>query len=70
MKLRPESEHRFNSPWNIAADFNIDMSLSAEGIGQMLTDYEKDYHTGMNVQAIARLIYDYTSGYPFDFTYL
>lgn len=65
MKLRPESEHRFNSPWNIAADFNIDMSLSAEGIGQMLTDYEKDYHTGMNVQAIARLIYDYTSGYPF-----
>jgi len=65
MKLRAESEHRFNSPWNIAADFNIDMSLSAEGIGQMLTDYEKDYHTGMNVQAIARLIYDYTSGYPF-----
>lgn len=65
MKLRPESEHRFNSPWNVAADFNIDMSLPARGIGQMLTDYEEDHHTGMNIQDIARLIYDYTSGYPF-----
>lgn len=26
-KPRPEDAHKFNSPWNIAADFEIDMSL-------------------------------------------
>ena len=31
-KIRLEEEHRENSPWNIAADFNIDMSLSEDGI--------------------------------------
>ena len=27
-KLRPDEEHKDNSPWNIAADFDIDMSFS------------------------------------------
>lgn len=54
-----------NSPWNIAADFDIDMRLSEPGISGMLKSYETDYHTGMDVQAIAALLYDYTSGYPF-----
>ena len=31
-KLRPDEEHRQNSPWNIAADFDIDMSFSKEDI--------------------------------------
>ena len=31
----------------------------------MLADYEEDHQTGMNIQEIAGLIYDYTSGYPF-----
>lgn len=65
MKIRPEDEHKVNSPWNIAADFNVDMNLSFDGIRQMLEDYENDHHTGMDAAAIARLIYDYTSGYPF-----
>lgn len=65
LKIRDEEEHRYNSPWNIAADFNIDMSFSASDIAGMLEDYEKDYHTGMDLQSIARLIYDYTGGYPF-----
>ena len=64
-KIRPDEAHRFNSPWNIAADFNIDMSLSAEGIAGMLGDYENDHNTGMNTEIIAQEIYDYTSGYPF-----
>lgn len=65
MKLRSDSDHRFNSPWNIAADFNIDMSLTFDGIEQMLLDYESDHRFRMDVQTIAGLIYDYTSGYPF-----
>lgn len=31
----------------------------------MLEMYEKDYQTGMTVQEIAQMLYDYTSGYPF-----
>lgn len=64
LKLRPESEHQYNSPWNIAADFDIDMNFSAQQIAGMLTEYEADYHTEMNIQAISEEIYAYTSGYP------
>lgn len=64
-KLRPEDEHKINSPWNIAADFDVAMSLSEEGIAGMLREYETDHHTGMNVEELAGLLYDYTSGYPF-----
>ncbi|MGN0293357.1 MAG: AAA-like domain-containing protein [Lachnospiraceae bacterium] len=64
-KLRPEDEHRNNSPWNIAVDFCIDMSFSARDIAGMLEEYEADYNTGMDIQAMSELIYDYTSGYPF-----
>ena len=64
-KLRTDSEHLENSPWNIAAKFNVKMSFSKDDIEGMLMDYEKDYHTGMDVLEIAGLIYDYTSGYPF-----
>ena len=64
-KLCPEDAHKFNSPWNIAADFDIDMSFSREDIAGMLEKYEEDYHTGMNIDEISGLLYDYTSGYPF-----
>ncbi|MDE6364880.1 MAG: AAA-like domain-containing protein [Lachnospiraceae bacterium] len=64
LKLRPELEHQYNSPWNIAAKFNIDMSFSADRIASMLEEYEADYHTGMDIQRIAEEIYQYTSGYP------
>lgn len=64
-KLRPDEEHKVNSPWNIAADFDIDMSLSKKGISDMLKEYEEDYHTGMNTGEMAELLYNETSGYPF-----
>ncbi|MDE5823503.1 MAG: ATP-binding protein [Lachnospiraceae bacterium] len=64
LKLRPESEHQYNSPWNIAADFDIDMSFSSGQIASMLEEYEADYHTGMDIPKVAEEIYQYTSGYP------
>lgn len=64
-KLRPDEAHKVNSPWNIAADFNVDMSFGKDEIAEMLQEYEADYQTGMDVHEIAGLIYDYTSGYPF-----
>lgn len=65
LKLRPEEEHKYNSPWNIAAKFNIDMSFSADQIAKMLQEYEKDNRIGMDVYAVAKCIYEYTSGYPY-----
>ena len=64
-KIRPEDEHMYNSPWNIAADFDISMSFSKNEIAGMLTEYEADYKTGMNVDEMAGLLFDDTSGYPF-----
>lgn len=64
-KLRSDEEHKVNSPWNIAADFDIDMELAREGIEGMLDEYEQERHTGMNVKMMAGLLYDYTSGYPY-----
>lgn len=64
-RLRPDEAHKFNSPWNIAADFNVDMSFSEADIAGMLREYESDHHTGMDVETAAQTIEDYTSGYPF-----
>ncbi len=64
-KIRGDGEHKFNSPWNIAVDFPVDMSFRADDIKGMLKEYEADNKTGMDIEEIAQLIYDYTSGYPF-----
>ena len=65
VRIREEGDAKENSPWNIAADFDIDMSLSVDGIRGMLDEYEADHHTGMNTGEIAESIRDYTDGYPF-----
>ena len=64
LKLRPDAERKYNSPWNIAADFKVDMTFHPDEIAQMLTDYEQDAHTGMDIKAISQEIYKYTTGYP------
>lgn len=58
-------DYREPVPYNIAADFDVVMSLSENGIAGMLKEYETDHHTGMDVAGLAVLIYEYTSGYPF-----
>lgn len=60
-----DGEHRVNSPWNIAADFNVDMSFSSRDIAGMLEEYEASYKTGMDIEVMSDMIYDYTSGYPY-----
>lgn len=65
VKMRPDEEHKTNSPWNIASDFNIDMSLSELGIRGMLDDYEADHKTGMDTALMAKCLREYTSGYPY-----
>lgn len=65
LKIRSETDHKYNSPWNIAARFHVDMSFSAGQIASMLQEYDADYKTGMNAQSVAECIYEYTSGYPY-----
>lgn len=38
-KIRPEENHKTNSPWNIAAKFKIDMNFSVDDISGMLNEY-------------------------------
>lgn len=64
-KIRQETEHKRNSPWNIATEFHVDMSFSLQEIANMLADYESDIHTGMKISEMAALLSEYTSGYPF-----
>lgn len=65
LKIRPDEEHQYNSPWNIAAYFDIDMDFSTQQIADMLYEYESDHGTGMDVGTVAGIIYQYTSGYPY-----
>lgn len=64
LRIRSEEEHKYNSPWNIAARFDVEMSFSVEDIAGMLEQYEMDKHTGMHINEVAECIYGYTSGYP------
>lgn len=65
LKLRADEQRSFNSPWNIAASFNVDMSFSPDEIITMLTAYECDHQTGMDTAEISNEIYSCTSGYPY-----
>ncbi len=65
LKMRPDEEHRYNSPWNVAADFNLDMSLMPQEISGMLDEYKRDYQLDLDTAWFGKQIYDYTSGYPY-----
>ncbi len=65
LKLRPNEEHKYNSPWNIAADFLVNMNLFPNEIKPMLEDYMGEKGVKMDTQLIADDLFFYTSGYPY-----
>jgi hypothetical protein len=65
LKLRPNEEQKFNSPWNIAAEFKVDMNLQPFEIIPMLDDYVAEKGVKMDTAAMAEDLFYYTSGYPF-----
>ena len=65
LKLRPEEERKYNSPWNIAVPFKVDMSLHKDGIKNMLDEYKKDKNLTFDTLKSSEFIYFYTNGYPF-----
>lgn len=64
-RIRKDEEHQYNSPWNIASDFCVDMSFTTADIAGMLRDYASDKNVEMDIHEIAAEIYGYTSGYPY-----
>ena len=71
LKMVLDGKHRLtsneveqNSPWNIAASFEVDMSFSEAEIAGMLKDYEIEHAVGMDIGLLATEIHSYTGGYP------
>jgi hypothetical protein len=65
LKLRKEEEQQYNSPWNIAANFPGDLSLSTNEIESLLHDFLTENNIRMNIREIAGKLHYLTSGYPF-----
>ncbi len=70
VKIRPDSEAKYNSPWNIAAAFDVDLSLSPEETGRMLAEYARENKVAMDIPLLAERLFYLTSGYPFLVSYL
>ncbi len=64
-KIRRDETSSYNSPWNIAVDFKIDLSFAPHEIETMLQDYSQDKQIQLDISAIAEQLYYYTSGYPY-----
>ena len=71
-KIRPDerksfdsAQDKYNSPWNIAADFKVDLSFSLREIESMLQDYTREKEIRPDIPAIAEQLHYYTSGYPY-----
>jgi hypothetical protein len=64
-QIRPDEEKKFNSPWNIAADFEVDISFSSLDIQSMLNDYVSQRQVCMDIPLMAEKLFYFTSGYPF-----
>ncbi len=64
-KIRPDTQEKFNSPWNIAVDFEVDLSLFHDEIASMLEEYTKERNVKINIPFFADKLFYFTSGYPF-----
>lgn len=65
LNIRDERDRVFNSPWNVAADFRIDMSFSFHEIETMLNEYVNETHIPIDVKLMAKEIRNFTNGYPY-----
>ena len=65
LKIRPESEQKYNSPWNIAAEFEVNMNLNPSEIKPMLEQYVQERGVKMDTEWFANRLFFFTSGYPY-----
>ncbi|WP_234121974.1 AAA family ATPase [Clostridium hydrogenum] len=65
LKIRNDEDTKYNSPWNIAVNFKIDLSFNTSEIETMLMDYSDCNKLSMNLKELSERIYYFTNGYPF-----
>ncbi len=65
LKLRPDEERKYNSPWNIASEFTVDLGFDADEIATMLEQYRSETGVEMDISAVAQRLYFFTGGYPY-----
>ena len=65
IKFRDNTDIRYNSPWNIAVKFDIDMSFNEFEIRTMLNDYSKENNLILDIEVLSKEIFKFTNGYPF-----
>ncbi len=71
LKYKQSNERaKYNSPWNIAVDFKVNMDFTSEEIETMLVDYCSERQIIFDMPAIANRIHYFTNGYPFLVSYL
>ncbi len=64
-RIEPSATLKYNSPWNIAVDFEVDLNLNVNEIISMMDVYTEEKQIAMDKNAIAEKLWYYTSGYPF-----
>jgi len=65
LMIRPDSESKYNSPWNIAVKFSLEMSFTPVEIASMLKQYVDETCIELDIDSISQTLFYYTSGYPF-----
>ncbi|MCP4217283.1 MAG: AAA family ATPase [bacterium] len=69
-KIRPYEKKMYNSPWNIAVEFDVDLNLSIPEIASMLEEYARESKVKIDVPLFAQKLFYYTSGHPFLVSFL
>ncbi len=64
-KRHNSQELQYNSPWNIAIDFEANMSFQPNEIAPMLEEYCTAENVKMNIAAISKKMFYHTFGYPY-----
>jgi len=65
LKIRRDEEKKYNSPWNIAADFKVDLTFNPKEIATMLAQYSVHKKVRLDTSLLPEKIYYYTSGHPY-----
>jgi len=65
LKIRPDKEKKYNSPWNIAADFKVDLTFNPKEITTMLVDYSNHKKLKQDTSLLSEKLYYYTMGHPY-----
>jgi hypothetical protein len=69
-KIRRGEKKMYNSPWNIAVDFEVELRLFPGEITSMLEEYVEKKHIKIDIPYFSGKLFYFTSGYPFLVSYL